>query len=78
MFMYGSLKPINVNDSLEVSLQDSNIILNFRYDFRFLCMGMQTLLMQKIPLWRPAYKVRNCITVKKCRFFKVRDTFTMM
>ena len=34
-------------ESLDVSLQDSNIILNFRDDFRFLCIGMQTLLMQK-------------------------------
>ena len=37
-------------ESLEVSLQDSNIISNFRDDFRFLCMGMQTLLMQKVAL----------------------------
>ena len=52
--------------------------MNFRYDFRFLCMGIQTLLMQRIALWRPAYRVRNCITMKKSRFFKVADTFTMM
>ena len=65
-------------DSLEVSWQDSNIFLNFWYDFRFLQPLMLTLLMQVFGLIYAAQRVQNCITMKKCRFFKVEDTFTMM
>ena len=68
-------------DSWDVPFQDSNIILNFRDDLRFLCMGMQTLLMQKMAIvapWELPYRVKIDLTMKKCRFFKVYYTFTKM
>ena len=75
-----SQRPIKLSaDSLEVTLQDSNKILNFSHFFRFLLDVLLTLLMQKtyfLPaegLWSI---VKNDFMVKKCGFFKVEDTST--
>ena len=68
-------------DSLEDSLQDSNIILNFRDDFRFLWAPASTLLLQLrlgFALGNSLRKAKNCLMVKKSRFFKVSDTFTII
>ena len=68
-------------ESLEVSLQDSNIILNFRDDFRFLWAPASTDLTSKMTVshpWDFPYRVKNDLTMKKCRFFKVYYTFTIM
>ena len=68
-------------DSLEVSLQDSNIILNFRDDFRFLWAPASTLLLQLrlgFALGNSLRKAKNDLMVKKSRFFKVSDTFTII
>ena len=68
-------------ESLEVSLQDSNIILNFRDDLLFLWVPASTNLTSKMATlapWELPYIVKNHLTVKKCRFFKVCDTFTIM
>ena len=68
-------------ESLEVSLQDSNIILNFRDDFRFLWPPASTDLTSKTTIvgpWGLSYSVKNDLTMKKCRFFKVYHTFTIM
>ena len=68
-------------ESLEVSLQDSNIILNFWDDFRFLWPPASTDLTSKTTIlgpWELPYSVKNDLTMKKCRFFKVYDTFTIM
>ena len=42
-------------ESLEVSLQDSNIILNFRDDFRFLWAPASTDLTSKMALGTPLH-----------------------
>ena len=68
-------------ESLEVSLQDSNIILNFRDDFRFLWAPASTDLTSKITIscpWDLPYRVKNDLTVKKYRFFKACHTLTIM
>ena len=68
-------------ESLEVSLQDSNIILNFRNDLRFLWAPASTDLMSKMAIvapWELPYRVKIDLTMKKCRFFKVYYTFTTM
>ena len=63
-------------ESLEVSLQDSNIILNFRDDFRFLWPPASTdLKWNSSPLGAP---LKNDLTVKTCRLFKVYHTFIIM
>ena len=64
-------------DSLEVSLQDSNIILNFRDDLRFLWTPASTLLMQLRALGNSLRKAKNDLMVLN-RFFKVCDTFTII
>ena len=61
-------------ESLEVSLQDSNIILNFRDDFRFLWAPASIDFMSKMAIlaaWELPYKMKIDLTMKKCRFFKV-------
>ena len=68
-------------DSLEVTLQDSNKILMFTHFFRFPSENMQHLLMQKTLFEAPkglCNRAKNVLRVKKCRFFKVRDTLTTM
>ena len=68
-------------DSLEVPLQDSNIFLNFRDDFRFLWAPASTLLLQLrlgFALGNSLRKAKNRLMVKKSRFFKVSDTFTII
>ena len=68
-------------ESLEVSLQDSNIILNFWDDFQFLWPPASTDLTSKTTIsgpWELPYSVKNDLTMKKCRFFKVYHTFTIM
>ena len=68
-------------DSLEVSFQDSSICLNFRDDFRFLWAIASTDLTSKMAILTPLElpdKVKIDLTVKKCRFFKVHETFTIM
>ena len=68
-------------ESLEVSLQDSNIVQNFRDDFRFLWALASTDLTSKMTIlspWNFPYRVKNDFTMKKCRFFKVYHTFTIM
>ena len=68
-------------ESLEVSLQDSNIILNFRDDFRFLWAPASTLLLQLrlgFVLGNSLKKAKNGLMVKKCGFFKVGDTLTII
>ena len=67
-------------DSLEVSFQDPNIFLNFRDDFRFLWAIASTDLTSKMAVLAPLelpYRVKIDFTVKKCRFFKVHETFTI-
>ena len=68
-------------ESLEVSLQDSNIILNFRDDFRFLWAPASTDLTSKMTIsgpWELPYRMKNDLTMKKSQFFKVYHTFTIM
>ena len=68
-------------ESLEVSLQDSNIISNFRDDLRFLWRPASTDLTSKMAIlapWELPYGVKNDLTVKKCRFFKVYHTFAII
>ena len=69
------------SDSLEVSFQDSKIFLNFRDDFRFLWAIASTDLTSKMAISAPLefpYRVKIDLTVKKCRLFKVHETFTIM
>ena len=77
-----SQRPIKLSaDSLEVTLQDSNKIVNFSHFFRFLLDVMLTLLMQKTHFWPTEGLwsiVKNDFMVKKCRFFKVEDTSTII
>ena len=57
-------------DSLEVSLQDPNTILNFRDDLRFLWALASTLLMQFRPVFTLGIsrrKAKNELMVKKHR-----------
>ena len=59
--------------SSEVSLQDSNIILNFRDDFRFLWAPVSTYLASKMivsHLWDFPYRVKNDLTMKNVDFSK--------
>ena len=68
-------------DSLEVSLQDSNIILNFQDDFRFIWAPASTDLTSKMTVshpWDFPYRVKKDLTMEKCRFFKVYYTLTIM
>ena len=78
----GSYEAIKLStDSLEVSLQDSNIFSNFRNDFRFLWAPASTLLMQLrlvLAFGNSLREAKNDLMVKKSRFFKVCDTFTIM
>ena len=77
-----SQRPIKLSaDSLEVTLQDSNKILNFSHFFRFLLDVMLTLLMQKTHFWPTEGLwsiVKNDFMAKKCQFFKVEDTSTII
>ena len=77
-----SQRPIKLSaDSLEVTLQDSNKILNFSHFFRFLLDVLLTLLMQKtdfLPAEGLRSIVKNDFMVKKCGFFKVEDTSTII
>ena len=60
-------------ESLEVSLQDSNIILNFRDDFRFLWAPASTDLTSKMATlapWELPYRVKNELTMKNVNFSK--------
>ena len=68
-------------DSLEVILQVSNKILNFWYFFRFLCLCMLTLLMQKKDFGRTSklqHAKMHVLGNQKSGFFKVWDTLTMI
>ena len=67
----GSYEAIKLStDSLEVSLQDSNIFLNFRDDLRFLLPPASTLLLQLSLLGKSLTRAKNDLMVKKCRFFQ--------
>ena len=62
----GSYEAIKLStDSLEVSLQDSNIFLNFRDDFRFLWPPASTLLLQLSLLGKSLTRAKTSLSCIK-------------